>query len=139
MGYGVMELEPSMLILLSSYAHTRPGSANSPAMLHASLVMPSIMNIFLAITGNDINASWRLCVIVPIVMHLGSMVFIMLARDLPDGSYGELEAMAMAKKAISPELPELKVKIDKPVVKQAHSWKAHGDGVNAAARAPPQP
>jgi WD40 repeat protein len=36
---------------------------------------------------------------------------------------------AMARKAISPELPELKVRIDKPVVKQVHSWRAHSDSI----------
>merc|ERR1719267_43698 len=63
------------------------------------LTMPFIMEIFLAITGSNIGTSWRLAMIVPIVMHLGSMVFIMLARDLPDGSYGELEAMGAKQKS----------------------------------------
>merc|ERR1719401_3334010 len=37
----------------------------------------------------------------------------------------------MARKALSPELPELKVKIDKPVVKQVTgcSWRAHSDSI----------
>merc|ERR1719502_2570478 len=39
------------------------------------LTMPFIMEIMLAITGSDISAAWRLAMIVPIVMHLGSMLF----------------------------------------------------------------
>jgi NNP family nitrate/nitrite transporter-like MFS transporter len=37
--------------------------------------------------------------IVPIIMHLGSTIFIMMARDLPDGSYKELEAMGAKSKS----------------------------------------
>merc|ERR1719163_1428874 len=36
--------------------------------------------------------------IVPAIMHLGSVAFIMAARDLPDGSYAELEAMSAKQK-----------------------------------------
>ena len=35
----------------------------------------------------------------PAIMHTGSVVFIMLARDLPDGSYKELEAMGAKQKS----------------------------------------
>jgi len=62
------------------------------------LTMPYIMEVFLSMTNDDIGASWRLAMIVPVVMHLGSTVFIMLARDLPDGSYKELEAMGAKQK-----------------------------------------
>ena len=62
------------------------------------LTMPYIMEVFLAMTNSDIGASWRLAMIVPIVMHLASTVFIMLARDLPDGSYAELEAIGAKQK-----------------------------------------
>lgn len=36
------------------------------------LFMPFIMDMFMAATGNNIDTSWRLCMIVPIVMHLVS-------------------------------------------------------------------
>ena len=67
------------------------------------LTMPYIMEIFLSITKSQgtsasINASWRLAMIVPIVMHLVSFAFIMLARDLPDGSYKELENAGVKQK-----------------------------------------
>merc|ERR1719258_791925 len=54
------------------------------------LLMPQVMEILLAMTGTDIGLSWRLAMILPIIMHLGSCAFIMAARDLPDGSYKEL-------------------------------------------------
>merc|ERR1711990_894218 len=41
------------------------------------LTMPFIMEIFLAITGSDIGLSWRLAMIVPVIMHLGSCAFIL--------------------------------------------------------------
>jgi len=65
------------------------------------LTMPYIMEIFLAITNKNIGASWRLAMIVPICMHLLSTCFIMAARDLPDGSYKELEAMGAKQKSKS--------------------------------------
>merc|ERR1719502_465340 len=49
------------------------------------LTMPYIMEALLAMTGSNINLSWRLAMIVPAVMHIGSTIFIMSARDLPDG------------------------------------------------------
>merc|ERR1719440_2708381 len=63
------------------------------------LTMPYIMEFFLAITGSDIGASWRMCMIVPICMHIGSAAFIMTGRDLPDGSYKQLEAAGAKKKS----------------------------------------
>jgi len=63
------------------------------------LIMPYIMEFFLAVTGSDIGKSWRLCMVVPIVMHLGSAAFIATGRDLPDGSYKQLEASGAKKKS----------------------------------------
>jgi NNP family nitrate/nitrite transporter-like MFS transporter len=57
------------------------------------------MEIMMGITGRDIGTSWRLCMVVPIIMHLGSTAYILLARDLPDGSYKELEAMGAKQKS----------------------------------------
>jgi len=39
--------------------------------------------------------------------------------------------MAVAKKALLPETPELPIKVDKQVVRQVRSWKAHGDSVSS--------
>ena len=44
--------------------------------------MPYIMQFFLSITGGDIGASWRLCMIVPVVMHLSAALLIQSGRDL---------------------------------------------------------
>jgi nitrate/nitrite transporter NarK len=63
------------------------------------LTMPYIMDVFLAMTGDNINLSWRLAMFVPAIMHIVSTVFIMRARDLPDGSYKELEALGAKQKS----------------------------------------
>ena len=63
------------------------------------LTMPFIMEFFLAITGSNIGLSWRLCMIVPICMHLGSAFLISTGRDLPDGSYKQLEASGAKQKS----------------------------------------
>jgi NNP family nitrate/nitrite transporter-like MFS transporter len=61
--------------------------------------MPYIMEIFLSITGSNIGLSWRLCMIVPFIMHCASAYFISTGRDLPDGSYKELEASGVKQKS----------------------------------------
>ena len=63
------------------------------------LTMPFIMEIFLAMTGSDIGTSWRLCMIVPMVMHAAAAFFIYTGRDLPDGSYKQLEAAGAKQKS----------------------------------------
>ena len=63
------------------------------------LLMPQIMDVILSMTGNNIDLSWRLAMIVPAIMHVVSTIFIMTARDLPDGSYAELEAMGVKQKS----------------------------------------
>ena len=63
------------------------------------LTMPYIMEFFLAVTGSDIGLSWRLCMIVPAIMHIGSAMFIASGRDLPDGSYKQLEAAGAKQKS----------------------------------------
>merc|ERR1719454_422460 len=60
--------------------------------------MPFIMEIFLGMTGSNIGTSWRPAMLVPAIMHIGSTIFIMSARDLPDGSYKELEALGAKQK-----------------------------------------
>ena len=57
------------------------------------------VEFFLSITGTNIGASWRLCILVPIVMHLASAAFIATGRDLPDGSYAQLEKAGAKQKS----------------------------------------
>merc|ERR1719258_952871 len=54
------------------------------------LVMPQIMKALVDGTG-DISLSWRVAFILPMLMHIGSMIFIWTGKDLPDGSYKQLE------------------------------------------------
>merc|ERR1719326_2262710 len=56
------------------------------------------MEFCLAITGTNINIAWRIAMILPICMHLGSMALIWTGRDLPDGSYKQLEASGAKQK-----------------------------------------
>jgi nitrate/nitrite transporter NarK len=63
------------------------------------LLMPYIMEFFLSVTGSNIGLSWRLCMIVPFIMHAGAAYFIYTGRDLPDGSYKELEASGVKQKS----------------------------------------
>ena len=62
------------------------------------LVMPYVMLAALAITGYDISASWRLCFIVPLAMHVLSCIFTITGKDLPDGNYRELESSGAKQK-----------------------------------------
>ena len=63
------------------------------------LVMPQVMLAFLAMTGQNVNTSWRLCFIVPLAMHLLSSAFIFTGYDLPDGNYRELEKQGSKQKS----------------------------------------
>merc|ERR1719231_1480595 len=63
------------------------------------LLMPQIIKGMLNATNDDINASWRICFIIPLVMHLVSSIFIMSGRDLPDGSYNEIEKSGAKQKS----------------------------------------
>jgi NNP family nitrate/nitrite transporter-like MFS transporter len=63
------------------------------------LVMPFIMLAFLNATGQDVDRSWRLCFIVPLLLHVFSAMFILTGRDLPDGNYSELEKQGSKQKS----------------------------------------
>jgi len=69
------------------------------------LVMPRIMDAFLSLTetsmtpASSIDTSWRLCFIVPLVLHMISALFVWTGRDLPDGSYKELEDAGVKQKS----------------------------------------
>jgi len=62
------------------------------------LLMPQIMKSLLRQT-DDIDLSWRLCFIVPLVLHLVAALFIWTAQDLPDGSYKKLETSGAKQKS----------------------------------------
>jgi len=62
------------------------------------LVMPFVMLAILGATGNNVNLSWRLCFIVPLVMHILSAAFILTGRDLPDGNFKQLEQQGSKQK-----------------------------------------
>jgi len=49
--------------------------------------------------GEAVDWSWRMCIIVPLVMHLLAACFIMTGRDLADGSYSELETSGAKQKS----------------------------------------
>jgi len=73
------------------------------------LVMPQIMEAFLsahgsygsedpAKVGEAVDWSWRMCFIIPMVMHLVAACFCLTGRDLADGSYAELETSGAKQK-----------------------------------------
>merc|ERR1719228_655362 len=66
-----------------------------------NLLMPYIMLGFLGATGDNEDLSWRLCYIVPLVMHIGAALYIMTGRDLPDGNNAELETSGAKQKTDS--------------------------------------
>jgi len=62
------------------------------------LVMPFVMEACLASTGNNVSRSWRMCFILPLVMHILAIIFITTGQDLPDGNYGSLEKKGVKQK-----------------------------------------
>jgi len=60
--------------------------------------MPQLMKYLLEKT-DDISASWRMCFILPLVMHFAAALFIATGRDLPDGSYKDLEVSGAKQKS----------------------------------------
>jgi len=65
-----------------------------------NLVMPYIFLLFLAFTDDE-NTSWRLCYLVPLVLHLIGGLSVLSGRDLPDGNYAELESSGAKQKGDS--------------------------------------
>lgn len=53
--------------------------------------MPLIYSAFMSATNDDEDTSWRLCFLIPLILHLAGAAFAMTGVDLPDGNYGELE------------------------------------------------
>jgi len=55
------------------------------------LVMPLIYEGILKSQDQDVDKSWRLCMIVPAALHVISSLCVLSGQDLPDGNYRELE------------------------------------------------
>ena len=66
-----------------------------------TLCMPFIYRAFMSATNDDENLSWRLCFIVPLVLHVLGAIAALTGRDLPDGNYKELEVSGAKQKSDS--------------------------------------
>ena len=55
---------------------------------------------FLAATDDE-NLSWRLCFLIPLVLHIAAGLMALSGRDLPDGNFKELEASGAKQKSNS--------------------------------------
>ena len=64
-----------------------------------NLLMPYVFLGFMSATGNNENVAWRLCFIIPFVLHLLAAALAMSGRDLPDGNYAELEKQGSKQKS----------------------------------------
>ena len=62
---------------------------------------PVVFNIFMAITNKKIDLAWRLTFLLPLIMHLGTVLVVLSGRDLPDGQFGELERSGAKQKGDS--------------------------------------
>merc|ERR1719261_2199433 len=74
------------------------GAANATAAGWGNLgggvtnaLTPVVFNMFMAITNKKIDLAWRLTFLLPLIMHLGTVLVVLSGRDLPDGQFGELE------------------------------------------------
>mmetsp|Transcript_35808 Transcript_35808/g.114638 ORF Transcript_35808/g.114638 Transcript_35808/m.114638 type:complete len:687 (-) Transcript_35808:281-2341(-) len=56
-----------------------------------NLTMPYIFLIMMSFANDEVDRAWRLCYIVPLVLHVVGAAAVFTARDLPDGNYKELE------------------------------------------------
>ena len=76
---------------------TSGGWGNLGGGITTLVMVPVFYSAFFAATDN-VDLSWRLCFIVPLVLHLASAALVMSGRDLPDGNYGELETSGAKQK-----------------------------------------
>ena len=53
--------------------------------------MPFFFLLFMSVTGQDEDRSWRLTYISPLVCHIISMAMCLSGREFPDGNFHELE------------------------------------------------
>jgi NNP family nitrate/nitrite transporter-like MFS transporter len=65
-----------------------------------TLCMPLVYRLFMLITNSE-NVAWRLCFIIPLVLHLVGAAAAYTGRDLPDGNYKELEKLGAKQKSDS--------------------------------------
>jgi NNP family nitrate/nitrite transporter-like MFS transporter len=63
-----------------------------------TLLMPIFYRAILSFVDNE-NIAWRLCFIVPLLLHIFGAIFAMTGRDLPDGNYKELETSGAKQKS----------------------------------------
>jgi NNP family nitrate/nitrite transporter-like MFS transporter len=84
------------------------GSANATAAGWGNLgggvtnaLTPLIFNMFMAFTSKNVDLSWRLTFLLPLAMHLVTVLVVLSGRDLPDGQFGELEKSGAKQKGDS--------------------------------------
>mmetsp|Transcript_22582 Transcript_22582/g.66302 ORF Transcript_22582/g.66302 Transcript_22582/m.66302 type:complete len:636 (+) Transcript_22582:84-1991(+) len=66
-----------------------------------NLTMPYIFLIMMSFANDEVDRAWRLCYIVPLVLHVVGAAAVFTARDLPDGNYAELEKSGAKQKTDS--------------------------------------
>ena len=66
-----------------------------------TLTMGFIYRGFLSVTNGNEDWAWRLCFIVPFVLHVAAAILALSGRDLPDGNYKDLEASGAKQKSDS--------------------------------------
>ena len=64
-----------------------------------NLLMPYFFLAFMEATGKDEDLSWRLSYLIPLLMHILSMILSWSSQDLPDGNYGQLENSGVKQKS----------------------------------------
>jgi NNP family nitrate/nitrite transporter-like MFS transporter len=58
-----------------------------------NLLMPFIFLGFMSATGGNEHLSWRLCFVVPFLLHIGAASLCFTSQDLPQGNYRDLERL----------------------------------------------
>jgi NNP family nitrate/nitrite transporter-like MFS transporter len=66
-----------------------------------NLTMPLVFLLMMSFTDQNESLSWRLCYIVPAILHLMGGLWVLTARDLPDGNFKELELSGAKQKSSS--------------------------------------
>merc|ERR1711959_827240 len=84
------------------------GAANATAAGWGNLgggitnaLTPVVFNIMMAITSRNIDLAWRLTFLLPLAMHLVTLLIVLSGRDLPDGQFKELEQSGAKQKGDS--------------------------------------
>lgn len=66
-----------------------------------NLTMPLFFAMFMAMTSENEDLSWRLSFLIPLILHLASAGLALSGRDLPDGNFKELELSGAKQKSKS--------------------------------------